>query len=210
MDFTHKTLCQKAAEWLKRPNYRQGHACSFAFSETAPQGAGEIPDAIGWHYGVSVLIEAKTSRADYLADAKKPHRLEPHTGMGTYRYFLAPEGIISVDELPPRWGLLEINKRGHIKPRAGKVLLHWDAEDVFSFTPNKDAELFFLVRMLSRVADPEKTHRELQAAQGQAARFMQLYEKQRKECDSLQDRLWRLQYEARQHENNHVVDNAIT
>lgn len=36
-------------------------------------------------------------------------------GMGDYRYFLAPTGIIKVEELPRKWGLLEVSPEGRVK-----------------------------------------------------------------------------------------------
>ncbi|WP_244118691.1 hypothetical protein [Burkholderia gladioli] len=50
------------------------------------------------------MIEAKASRADFLADARKPHRMDG--GLGTYRFYLCPPDIIDVCDLPARWGLL--------------------------------------------------------------------------------------------------------
>lgn len=69
----------------------------------------EVPDAIGWAFGgsVSILVECKASRADFFADAKKPFRQHPQTGMGRYRYYFAPPNILSVSDLPPLWGLIE-------------------------------------------------------------------------------------------------------
>lgn len=51
--------------------------------------------------------------------AKKVFRLNPGMGMGRYRYFLAPAGLIDVSELPPLWGLLEWDGRWiHVKQSA--------------------------------------------------------------------------------------------
>jgi hypothetical protein len=75
----------------------------------------EEPDVLGFgvtipgperQYGV-VLLECKASRADFLSDAKKIFRVYPEEGLGDYRYYLTPQGLISVDELPEGWGLLE-------------------------------------------------------------------------------------------------------
>jgi hypothetical protein len=76
-------------------------------------GAGETPDAIGWFCGglFSILIEAKTTRRDFLADARKRFRRSPSQGVGVYRYYLTAPSLISTNELPPYWGLLEINGR---------------------------------------------------------------------------------------------------
>ena len=68
---------------------------------------GESPDVIGWKVsGESALIEAKVSRADFLQDRKKPHRM-PGMGVAHLRYFLCPRGLVSPEEVPDSWGLLE-------------------------------------------------------------------------------------------------------
>jgi hypothetical protein len=68
--------------------------------------AREIPDAIGWRSYESYLVECKTSRADFLADLKKPHRVNPDWGMGDRRYYMTPPDLVQPDELPEHWGLL--------------------------------------------------------------------------------------------------------
>jgi hypothetical protein len=95
-----------AVAWLRR--YR----CGVILSEQAC-ASGEMPDAIGWKKKChSVLVECKVSRADFLADAAKPWRQQPEAGIGAERYYLAPQGLIAVDELPRGWGLLEISRGG--------------------------------------------------------------------------------------------------
>jgi hypothetical protein len=102
---THLQLVQKAVEWLR--HYR----CGVVLSEQACL-SGEMPDAIGWKRAChSVLVECKISRADFLADRDKPFRRKPETGVGCERFYLAPKGLIAVDELPSGWGLLECCNR---------------------------------------------------------------------------------------------------
>jgi len=94
-----------AVRWLRR--YR----CGVVLSEQAC-ASGEVPDAIGWKKKChSVLVECKASRADFLADSGKPWRERPETGVGAERYYLAPRGLIRVDEIPAGWGLLEASGR---------------------------------------------------------------------------------------------------
>jgi len=157
---THRKLCSLAVSWLRRPSSRSGPGCLVAVSETRNWINGEVPDAIGWRpYGHrlcgSVLVEVKVSRADFLADAGKPHRLDPASGMGAYRYYMAPEGVIGTEELPARWGLVEVNGRGHLKVRAGHVLLGFRDEDVWRHEHDRDAEICTLAMCLNRVGDPQ-------------------------------------------------------
>jgi hypothetical protein len=74
-----------------------------------------MPDAIGWKRAChSVLIECKVTRSDFLADRGKPFRLKPEQGVGCERFYLAPAGLIRIEELPTGWGLLE-HGRGEIR-----------------------------------------------------------------------------------------------
>ena len=64
-------------------------AVSFYRNRLAP--SGEMPDAIGWKRGChSVLVECKSSRADFLADREKPWRQKPENGAGCERFYLTP------------------------------------------------------------------------------------------------------------------------
>lgn len=133
----HKFLCEIGAKFLKRPESSNGHGCHFAIIE--PSCYGENPDVFGIRHGAigtaeysgriyehgwdvgTVLLEAKTSRADFLADRKKPHRIDPTSGMGRWRYFICPTDLIKVEELPEKWGLIYVNSRGHCKIMAGAM-----------------------------------------------------------------------------------------
>jgi hypothetical protein len=102
---THAKLVSMAVRWLRR--YR----CGVVLSEQACV-SGEMPDAIGWKKAChSVLVESKVSRADFLADRAKPFRQKAENGVGCERYYLAPRGLIRVQELPSGWGLLEVCDR---------------------------------------------------------------------------------------------------
>lgn len=193
----HKTLCSLAVNWLKRPASRIGPGCLIAISESANWINREIPDAIGWRpygYGCSgsVLIEAKVSRADFLADFKKPHRLEPSHGMGTYRYFLAPEGIVSIDELPHKWGLVEVNARGHLKVRAGHVMLRHGEVDHWRHEFNHAAEIGTLAMCLNRVGDPQLFQERLRETGNRAVRMQNQLELLREKNRKLAVELMRL------------------
>jgi len=99
---THSDLIERAAKWL-----RQGHAVVIT-----EMGGSEKADAIGFMaYGGTTLIECKTSRADFLADQKKYCRRFAKNGIGSHRYYLTPLGLLSIDEIPNAWGLLEVHGR---------------------------------------------------------------------------------------------------
>ena len=109
---THPKLVILAVAWLRR--YR----CGVVLSEQACI-SGEMPDAIGWKKSChSVLVECKTSRADFLADRDKPFRQHPETGVGSERYYFAPKDLIRIEELPRGWGLLEVSAREVLRVKA--------------------------------------------------------------------------------------------
>lgn len=177
--FTHKDLCALAVKWLKRSNSAGGHGCHIAVSETPTGWTGEIPDAIGfrasgsWDDG-SVLVEVKMSRSDFLADKRKPHRNGDVKGIGKWRYYLCPEGLIQPEDLPEKWGLLYINKRGAIKGVVSpfvdthygkrKAMLTKMAFDDRDF----NREHFLLVKLLRRVGDIEELNVTLKKAYASA------------------------------------------
>ena len=98
---THRELVLRAERWLLKTK-----GCGFAFRELTPAN-GEIPDAIGWkNKCVSILVECKTSKADFLSDKHKYFRRDSYRGMGKYRYYMCPKGVIKPEELPQGWGLL--------------------------------------------------------------------------------------------------------
>jgi hypothetical protein len=99
--FSHADLIGLAERWLR------AQGCKVVFCElTTINSSGEIPDAIGWLRTGTVLVECKTSRADFLADARKPFRRDPARGMGDWRYYLCPPHVIRPADLPRGWGLL--------------------------------------------------------------------------------------------------------
>lgn len=100
----HRELCLLAAKWLRRPR-RIGHSCPYAVVELVTINP-ETPDVFGWNYWSTVLIEVKVSRSDFLADAKKSFRQQPEEGVGAFRYYCSPEGLITETDLPEKWGLL--------------------------------------------------------------------------------------------------------
>lgn len=105
MTLTHDDLVKRAKRWLLNTV-----GCSFALVELRTL-APEVPDAIGFKETRSFLVECKTSRSDFLADKAKPFRQWPEVGMGNYRFYMAPPGLIRIDELPKHWGLLEVHER---------------------------------------------------------------------------------------------------
>jgi len=118
-DWTHKKLVTRMARWLKGTK-----RMSVVFTELATR-VSETPDLIGWQSGEttapSVLIECKVSRSDFLADGKKWFRRYADMGMGDLRYVAAPAGLLTADEMPEGWGLLEVARYVRVTKEADKM-----------------------------------------------------------------------------------------
>lgn len=145
---THAQLCLRAERFLRSNGF------SVAFSDRFQAGVatGEKPDAIGFRNGASCLIEVKCSRSDFLADSKKPFRLDPRNGMGDWRFFMCEPGIINITDLPDGWGLLNVTGRKVIKVHGWPGNALWLSNK--PFRANKQAECDFLYSALRRIRYP--------------------------------------------------------
>ena len=104
-DDAHRALCLIAGKWLRKPGKIHPNSCPWVAVELVT-ACPENPDVFGWNYWTTVLIEVKVSRSDFLADAKKEFRQNPEQGLGEFRFYCCPDGLIGVDEVPENWGLL--------------------------------------------------------------------------------------------------------
>lgn len=101
-EHTHDTLCALAANWARSRRY------PMVLCDVRSWATSEQPDVIAWkNSGASLVLEVKTSRADFKHDAEKSFRRDAERGMGYARCFVVPAGLVSVDELPKGWGLIE-------------------------------------------------------------------------------------------------------
>jgi Holliday junction resolvase len=136
MKYTHKDLVDLGKEWLVKQKW------PVVYTELKTyNNSGEIPDVLGFKSSTSILIECKTSLADFKVDGKKRFRAKPSLGMGNYRYFLIEKDLLKDIELPKDWGLLEINKdKIRIKQKA-----------VYTRNINLHAERSFLYSIIRRI-----------------------------------------------------------
>lgn len=114
---THAELVAHGERWLKK-------RCGVVLAEHT--GGREFPDVIGWKGAFSMLIECKVSRADFLADLRKPSRVRYELRPAFRCYYLTPKDLLFCRdeavpylfrELPDGWGLLEIDERERIRTR---------------------------------------------------------------------------------------------
>jgi hypothetical protein len=104
MELTHRKLVEIAYDWLIK-------RCGFAFKELRSL-SNERPDVLGFRSGESILVECKISRSDFLKDKSKTCRKIAGNGMGNYRLYCCPAGLIKKEELPEKWGLIYVNYLG--------------------------------------------------------------------------------------------------
>lgn len=148
----HDLLSSIGAKWLKR------HGFPIVATEIIAAGSREQADVVGFRSSCSAIIEVKVSRADFLADKNKPERQNDGTGLGVYRFYLCPVGLIRPDELPPKWGLLYssdgkvvevVKPKGNIWPGTDCVVDGWNE---FQHAPNHRTERAVLFSITRRLA----------------------------------------------------------
>ncbi len=106
MTISHNDLNLKAAKYARK-TLKGG----LVMIEHKCNAQREIVDVAVFRAGIMINIEVKVSRNDFLKDRRKIHRKNPEMGMGDYRFYCAPAGLISPDELPKGWGLLEYHEK---------------------------------------------------------------------------------------------------
>lgn len=103
-DMSHDDIADFGAKRIRTMGYQ--FSCSNMTSATH----GEQPDVLGISaYGESILLEAKTSRSDFLADKKKLWRIKPEMGIGDYRVYLTPKDLLKPEDIPYGWMLWEVH-----------------------------------------------------------------------------------------------------
>lgn len=153
LPMTHRGLCELARRWLLRvPSsnnpLKQGGSCKKSFCEIQA-GWGEQADAYGVNSYYSILVEVKMSVADFKADAKKPHRTHPEQGIGDYRYYMVPEGLLRLEDIPDKWGLIEVTPRRQCRVRLGYAIDERNPQN-WLFEANTRAERCLLLWHMCR------------------------------------------------------------
>ncbi|AET95362.1 hypothetical protein BYI23_E002010 (plasmid) [Burkholderia sp. YI23] len=154
----HQQLVRLGASWVRRQGF------GVVATEISVTGCREQPDVIAFRQQCSVIIEAKASRTDFLADSRKPERNHERTGLGVYRFYICPPNVIAIADLPDGWGLLHVDGKkvtevvrpsGNAWPAFGRALPQFPAWGPFQHQPNLEAEravLFSIARRLSTSA----------------------------------------------------------
>ena len=141
----HGRLCEVGRKWVLRTLSQKGGEMSLAFTEVGTSRGREMPDVYAFDtHGESTVLEIKTSRSDFNADKSKPFRANPDQGMGDFRYYMCPKGLIKESDLAgTKWGLIWVYPSGMCKVIRGKATKatckpEWIAS--WRFTKNQKAE----------------------------------------------------------------------
>lgn len=204
----HQLLCASGERWLRRSVSKGGHGCQVTVTEGWANWSGERPDVIGWrtagHQDGSVVLEIKVTRADFLADGRKEHRQDPERGVGKWRYYLCPEGLIQPGELPPRWGLLWSYGRSiRVLVGAATALSSCDgaskweryaqALEAHAFHErDHEREVAMLARLHQRVPDARAAHLRIREISTLNGRLVRELERLRARCRDLEYEVMRL------------------
>ena len=140
---THDQLVKQAFSYLKMVD-----GCKVMFKERKAS-TREEPDAIGFSGSFSTLIECKASVSDFLADKQKCFRAKPEDGMGYNRYYMAPVGLLSPNQMPQGWGLLEVYEKESRHPSYRKIVKTVDSDRFIE--RNQSAEVSYLVSAIRRI-----------------------------------------------------------
>lgn len=149
-DSLHYQLCVEGAKWLRNRKNAEHFETPWKYIAVELNVYGtenaDIWATNGWS---SIVVEVKTSRGDFHADFKKKYRTEKWRDQvpGNYRYFLAPKGLVSPDELPEGNGLLEYED--------GKIFRTKDA--IFRKVTNR-ADLIYMCSILRRECFPQRVY----------------------------------------------------
>lgn len=120
----------------------------------------ELADVIGFKNEVSTLIECKVSRSDFLSDKKKHFRIHPEKGMGDYRFYCCPKGLLNKEEMPEGWGLLWVYPSGQVR-RIKESFLRNDGDMGYhhGYHPKNQEAEFHLLYYYARRANYAGVHK---------------------------------------------------
>jgi len=124
-DNVHKALIPPGVRWL-----RSVHPDVCRVITEVPTRRGERPDIWAIERArcvVSYVIEVKVSVPDFNADRTKTWRRDGN-GMGNYRWYLTPRGLLDDRCLPDGWGLIEVNAKGEAYEERTASMMNCDRD----------------------------------------------------------------------------------
>lgn len=147
----HRALVELGAKWLGKQGF------GVVATEIQALRSREQPDVIGFRANCSAVIEVKVSRGDFRADARKPERTGERPGLGVYRFYLSPPGVVEPGDLPAGWGLLHatqgkvlelLRPQGNLWPAYGQE--EWREWQHLACSHAERAVLYSIARRLTK------------------------------------------------------------
>ena len=144
----HKELVERATKWL-----RNFFHCRVVLTElVANTDSCETPDAIGFIAGKTILIECKTSKADFYRDCKKKARHPLSPALGNWRFYLTLPGLLKPEQIIQGWGLYEVH---------GRSIIHKSGVEYYNagrppFESDRNSEIAILVSAFWKIGKKEK------------------------------------------------------
>lgn len=62
----------------------------------------------------AIVYEVKVSRSDFMSEIKKPIKRRRGLAYSNEFYFVCPQGMVKVEEVPPECGLIEVSEQGDL------------------------------------------------------------------------------------------------
>ena len=103
---SHDDLVERAQRWMNNTL-----RCKAVVTERPCWALPYTWDAVGLLKGLSVAVECKRTRSDFLADKRKWIAGNPEKAFGDLRWYFVRPGIVSLDEIPDDWGLAVCGER---------------------------------------------------------------------------------------------------
>jgi hypothetical protein len=130
LDILERALHGSRSEWLFLRELRVGTGRrNHSFQRLDAFALNCFP-----HLGMKrVCYEVKTSRADYLGELKRPLKRRVGMRYSNEFYFVVPAGMLSIAEVPPECGLIEV---GTATLEEWRVLIKRHA-GFFAFDPSR-------------------------------------------------------------------------
>ena len=110
----------------------------------------EVPDIYAVDRKGTYMVEVKVSHKDFLADSRKPFRRRPKEGVGKWRYYACPEGIIKPEEVPVKWGLIYVYDDGRVEIIKGKKFPGDKDENKYTFQQNYELEYWMVYALIRK------------------------------------------------------------
>lgn len=108
----HEELLKTAAKFIK--NKALTHFGKSTYVVCNYNDGMEPIDVFGFGGGCTQIIKVITTRMELNLDLERAYRKCPKYGVGEFRSYLCPNGLLNKEDIPKNWGLLWCDNKGKI------------------------------------------------------------------------------------------------